>query len=149
MNTPLPPQWPASPGLVEIWWSIGEEGLPGQSMPGCGFWTRKLKDHAFKVHLSTFFRLPVKVTGVDSVLLSQLDEELEMVGRLVCGPSYRVNDLLRVVNSRVRFPRHCTIPLECTLAMREVDIAMGWELVVFPRLILATTRHVCSVGGCC
>jgi hypothetical protein len=24
-------------------------------VPGCGMWTRKLKDHAFKVHLSPFF----------------------------------------------------------------------------------------------
>ena len=34
-------------------------------------------------------------------------------------------------NPRIRFPRLCTIPTECTLAMREVDIALGWELVGF------------------
>jgi hypothetical protein len=37
-------------------------------MPGCGMRTRKLKDHAFKVHLSPFFRVPGKVTGVDKAL---------------------------------------------------------------------------------
>ena len=26
-------------------------------VPGCGMWTGKLKDHAFKVHLSPFFRV--------------------------------------------------------------------------------------------
>lgn len=31
-------------------------------VPGCGIWSRKMKDHAFKVHLYPFFRLPVKVT---------------------------------------------------------------------------------------
>jgi hypothetical protein len=93
-------------------------------VPGCGMWTRKLKDHAFKFHLSPFFRVPVKVTGVDRVVFRQLGEVLEMV-----GPSSGANDLLGLVNSRIRFPRQCTIPMECTLGMREVDIAMGWKLV--------------------
>jgi hypothetical protein len=56
-------------------------------VPGCGMWTRKLKDHAFKVHLSPFCRVPVRITGVDRVVFRQLGETLEMVGRLVCGPS--------------------------------------------------------------
>ena len=115
-------------------------------VPGCGFWTRKLKDHAFKVHLSSIFQVPVQVTGVDRVVFRQ-GETLEMVGRLVCGPSSGTNDLVELMNSRIRFPRHCTIPRECTLAMREVDIAMGWKLVDSPRLILSTTQHVCSIGG--
>ena len=68
--------------------------------------------------------------GVDRVLFRQLGDGR----RLVCGPASDANDIMRVVNSRIRFPRHCTIPLECTLAMREVDITMGWELVVFPQL---------------
>jgi hypothetical protein len=97
-------------------------------------WTRKLKDHAFKVHLSPFFRVPGKVTGVDKALFRQLGEALEMVGRLVCGPSSGANDLLDLVNSRIRFPRQCSIPMECTLAMREVDIAMGWKLVDSPQV---------------
>jgi hypothetical protein len=42
---------------------------------------RKMKDHAFKSHLSHFFKLPVRVTGVDPVLFHQLDEALETVGR--------------------------------------------------------------------
>jgi hypothetical protein len=117
-------------------------------VPGCGMWTRKLKDHAFKVHLSPFCRVPVMVTGVDRVVFRQLGEALEMVGRLVCGPSSGANDLLELVNSRIRFPRQCTIPMECTLAMREVDIAMGWKLVDSPRSTLSTTQHVCSIGGC-
>jgi hypothetical protein len=62
-------------------------------VPGCGMWTRKLKDHTFKVHLSPFFRVPAKVTGVDKALFRQLGEALEMVGRLVCGPSSGANDL--------------------------------------------------------
>jgi hypothetical protein len=37
-------------------------------MPGCGTWTRKMKDHAFKSHLSHFFKLPVRVMGLDPVL---------------------------------------------------------------------------------
>jgi hypothetical protein len=53
---------------------------------------------------------------------------------LVCGPSSGANDLLDLVNSRIRFPRQCTIPMECTLAMREVDIAMGWKLVDSPQV---------------
>ena len=97
-------------------------------------WTRKLKDHAFKVHLSPFFRVPVKVTGVDKALFRQLGEALEMVGRLVCGQSSGANDLLDLVNPRIRFPRQCTIPMECTLAMREVDIAMGWKRVDSPQV---------------
>jgi hypothetical protein len=52
-----------------------------------------MKDHAFKVHLSPFFQLPAKVTGVDKTLFRQLGEALEMVGRLVCGPSSGANDL--------------------------------------------------------
>jgi len=103
-------------------------------VPGCGIWTRKLKDHAFKVHLSPFFRLPVQVTGVDRLVFRQLGEALEMVGSLVCGSSSGANDLYELVNSRIRFPRHCTIPRECTLAMREVDIAMGWKLVDSPQV---------------
>ena len=57
-----------------------------------------------------------------------------MVGRLVCGPSSDANDLLDLVNSKIRFPRQCSIPMECTLAMREVDIAMGWKLVDSPQV---------------
>jgi hypothetical protein len=76
----------------------------------------------------------VKVTGVDRVVFRQLGEALEMVGRLVCGPSSGANDLLGLVNSRIRFPRQCTIPMECTLAMREVDIAMEWKLVDSPQV---------------
>jgi hypothetical protein len=53
-----------------------------------------MKDHAFKVHLSPFFQLPAKVTGVDKAPFRQLGEALEMVGRLVCGPSSGANDLL-------------------------------------------------------
>jgi hypothetical protein len=49
-------------------------------VPGCGMWTRKMKDHAFKVHLSPFFQLPAKVTGVDKTLFRQLGEALKMVG---------------------------------------------------------------------
>ena len=103
-------------------------------VPGCGTWTRKMKDHAFKSHLSHLFKLPVRVTGVNPVLFRQLGEALETVGRFVCGPVSGANDLMSLVNSRIRFPRQCTIPSECTLAMREVDIAMGWELVVSPQL---------------
>jgi len=99
---------------------------------GCGTWTRKMKDHAFKSHLSHFFKLPVRVTGVDPVLFCQLGEALGMVGRFACGPGSGANELMSSVNSRIRFPLLCTIPTECTLAMREVDIAMGWELVVSP-----------------
>ena len=50
------------------------------------------------------------------------------------GPSSGANDLLELVNSRIRFPRQCTIPMECTPAMREVDIAMGWKLVDSPQV---------------
>ena len=75
-----------------------------------------------------------KVTGVDRVVFRRLGEALEMVGRLVCGPSSCANDLLGLVNSRIRFPRQCTIPMECTLAMREVDIAMEWKLVDSPQV---------------
>jgi hypothetical protein len=103
-------------------------------VPGCGMWTRKMKDHAFKVHLSPFFQVPAKVTRVDKTLFRQLGEALEMVGRLVCGPSSGANDLLDLVNSKIRFPRQCSIPMECTLAMREVDIAMGWKLVDSPQV---------------
>ena len=39
-------------------------------VPGCGMWTRKMKDHAFKVHLSPFFQVPAKVTGVDKTVSS-------------------------------------------------------------------------------
>jgi hypothetical protein len=95
-----------------------------------------MKDHAFKSHLSRFFKLPVRVTGVDPVLFHQLGEALETVGRFACGPVSGANDLMSLVNSRMRFPRLCTIPSECKLAMREVDIAMGWELVVSPQLNL-------------
>jgi len=63
-------------------------------LPGCGVWTRKLNDHAFKVHLSPFHRVLVQVTKVDKVVFRQLGEALEMVGRLVCGPSSGANDLL-------------------------------------------------------
>ena len=93
-----------------------------------------MKDHAFKSHLSRFFKLPVRVTGVDPVLFHQLGEALETVGRFACGPVSGANHLMSLVNSRMRFPRLCTIPSECKLAMREVDIAMGWELVVSPQL---------------
>jgi len=103
-------------------------------VPGCGTWTRKMKDHAFRSHLSHIFKLPVRVTGVNPVLFRQLGEALETVGRFACGPVSGANDLMSLVNSRIRFPRLCTIPSECTLAMREVDIAMGWELVVSPQL---------------
>ena len=112
-------------------------------VPGCGMWTRKLKDHTFKVHLSPFFRVPVKVTGVDRVVFRQLGEVLEMVGRLVCGPSSGANDLLGLVNSRIRFPRQCIIPMECTLGMRGGH-RHGVETGGF-----STTQHVCSIGGCC
>jgi hypothetical protein len=37
-------------------------------VPGCGTWTRKMKDHAFKSHLSHFVKLPVRVMGLDPVL---------------------------------------------------------------------------------
>jgi hypothetical protein len=40
--------------------------------PGCSIWTRKMKDHAFRSRLSSFFQLPVKVTGVDPTVLRQL-----------------------------------------------------------------------------
>lgn len=69
-----------------------------------------MKDHAFKVHLYPFFRLPVKVTGVDKVLFSQLGEALEMVGGWCVGHPLLPNDLLEVVNSSIRFPRQDTIP---------------------------------------
>ena len=46
----------------------------------------------------------------------QLGEALEVV-----GPSSGVNDLLSLANARIRFPRQCTIPMEGTLAMREVN----------------------------
>jgi hypothetical protein len=36
-------------------------------VPGCGMWTRKMKDHAFKVYLSPFFQIPARVTGVDKL----------------------------------------------------------------------------------
>ena len=39
-----------------------------------------MKDHAFRSHLSQFFKLPVRVTGVDPVLFRQLGEALETVG---------------------------------------------------------------------
>ena len=95
-------------------------------VPGCGFWIRKLKDHAFKVDLSSFFRLPVQVTGVEKRVFRQLGEALEVVGHLVCGLFSGVDDLLSLVNARIRLPRQFTIPMDCTLAMREVDIEMGW-----------------------
>jgi hypothetical protein len=133
----------ATPGVAHISKPSGDvEFPPGRRdnrdslcpVPGCGMWTRKMKDHAFKVHLSPFFQLPAKVTGVDKTLFRQLGEALEMVGRLVCGPSSGANDLLDLVNSKIRFPRQCSIPMECTLAMREVDIAMGWKLVDSPQV---------------
>lgn len=93
-----------------------------------------MKDHAFRSHLSSFFQLPVKVMGVDPTVFRQLGEALEMVGGFVCGPSSGAKDLLKLVNSRILFPRLCTIPMECTLALREVDIALGWELVDSPQL---------------
>jgi hypothetical protein len=133
----------ATPGVAHVSKPSGDvEFPPGRRdnrdslcpVPGCGMWTRKLKNHAFKVHLSPFFRVPGKVTGVDKALFRQLGETLEMVGRLVCGPSSGANDLLDLVNSRIRFPRQCNIPMECTLAMREVDIAMGWKLADSPQV---------------
>ena len=72
--------------------------------------------------------------GVDPTVFRQLGEALEMVGGFVCGPSSGAKDLLKLVNSRILFPRLCTIPMECTLALREVDIALGWELVDSPQL---------------
>ena len=82
----------ATSGMAHVSKPSGDvEFLPGRRdykdslcpVPGCGMWTRKLKDHAFKVHLSPFFWIPVKVTGVDRVVFRQLGEALEMVGSLV------------------------------------------------------------------
>jgi hypothetical protein len=39
-------------------------------VPGCGTWTRKMKDHAFKSHLSHFFKLPDSRTAPCCVLSS-------------------------------------------------------------------------------
>lgn len=100
--------------------------------PGCSIWTRKMKDHAFRSRLSSFFQLPVKVTGVDPTVLRQLGEALEMIRGFVCGSGAK--DLLKLVNYRILFPWLCTIPIECTLALREVDIGLGWELVDSPQL---------------
>ena len=133
----------ATPGEANVSKPSGDVEFPSRRrdnrdslcpVPGCGMWTRKMKDHAFKVHLSPFFQVPARVTGVDKTLFRQLGEALEMVGRLVCGPSSGANDLLDLVNSKIRFPRQCSIPMECTLAMREVDIAMGWKLVDSPQV---------------
>ena len=93
-----------------------------------------MKDHAFKSHLSYVFKLPVRVMGVNPFLFHQFGEALDMVGSFVCGPGSGANELMSLVNLRIRFPRLCTIPTECTLAMREVDIAMRWELVASPQL---------------
>ena len=72
-------------------------------VPGCSIWTKKMKDHAFRSHLSSFFQLPVKVTGVDPTVLRQLGEALEMIGGFVCGSGAK--DLLKLVNYRILFPR--------------------------------------------
>lgn len=50
-----------------------------------------------------------------------------MIGGFVCSPGSSANELLNLVNSRIRFPQLCAIPLECALAKREVDITLGWE----------------------
>ena len=56
--------------LVEMWSSHRGGGITGIVCARLltGMWTRKLKDHTFKVHLFPFFRVPVKVTGVDEAL---------------------------------------------------------------------------------
>jgi hypothetical protein len=55
-----------------------------------------------------------------------------MIRGFVCGSGAK--DLLKLVNYRILFPWLCTIPIECTLALREVDIGLGWELVDSPQL---------------
>lgn len=85
-------------------------------------------------HLSPFFRLPVKVTGIDKRKFQDNGELLEMLGDWICEPCASILDLLEFVNSQVRFPRQCTIPQENTLTMREVDLAMGWDLVDSPQV---------------
>lgn len=99
-------------GCRDLWDSL-------RPVPGCNFWTRKMKDHAFKSHLSSFFKLPVKVTGVDPMVFRQLGEALEMIGGFVCGLGSGAKELLDLLNSRIQFPRLCAIPMECTLALAE------------------------------
>ena len=76
--------------------------------PGCGTWTRH------QVSLVSFVNLPVRVTGVDSVLFPELGEGLETVGRFACSPGSGSNELMSLANPRIRLPRLCAIHTECT-----------------------------------
>ena len=74
--------------------SGGAEGFPGQLLPGAWMWNVDTEDEEprLEVSLVPFFKLPVRVTGVDPVLFRQLGEALETVGRFACGPSSGVNE---------------------------------------------------------
>ena len=67
-----------------------------------------------QVSLVSFVKIPVRVTGVDPVLIRQLGEALETVGRFACSLGSGSNELMSLVNPRIRLPRLCTIPTECT-----------------------------------
>ena len=66
----------ATPGEANVSKPSGDVEFPSRRRdnrdslcphPGCGMWTRKMKDHAFKVYLSPFFQIPARVTGVDKL----------------------------------------------------------------------------------